>query len=428
MTYYIALAVLAVAPFASAADPRWDTVAKAQSAFDAVQLAAVPRIEQTGACVQSQAEALAVATPEEAPLIRYRKGYCALADAALRSQAAEFRSAAAEFDKAIQTWPDRVRAISKKKPPEPVSSGLRALAWIARLEAGIDPAELTHAQNELALAVEARACPSVVMPPAFCEAALGTGRVWLGWIALKRADLYQASKYLSGEPESGWDAWTAGKLAFRENRYADAVREYREALEAWARAREAVAPPLADRLKPQPDIGEALADLGGAQILAGDATGAIDTLNGAIKADPDYPRALYLRGRARQALGQTETAIADYNLAGRAAFAASTNLASGEAHLYRGIALYLRKDYTHAENEFTSALNFEVPESLKPDADAWRDLAAVAGGACAETPVRLERELETASPFFPKQEARKLAFSCAEMRTAAAAPSSGGGQ
>jgi hypothetical protein len=87
--------------------------------------------------------------------------------------------------------------------------------------------------------------------------------------------------------------------------------------------------------------------------------------------------------------------------------------------LYRGIALYLRKDYTRAEDEFSSALNFDVPERLKPDVEAWRDLAAVASGACTVTPVRLKRELETASPFFPKHEARKMAFTCGEEKTAA---------
>jgi tetratricopeptide (TPR) repeat protein len=420
MTYYIALAALALAPFATAADPRWELAAKAQSAFDSVQLSTVPRLEQTGACVQAQAELLAIATPEEAPLVHYHKGYCALAGAVLTHEPAEFRAAAAEFDKAIETWPERARVLSKKKPPEPVSSGLRALAWIARLEAGVDTPALARAQSELAMAEETRACPSVVMQAAFCEASLQTGRVWLGWIALRRGDLYEANKYLSAAQGSGWRSWAAGKMAFRESRYAEAVQEYRQALDAWARARQAATPSLSDRLMPQPDTGEALADLAGAQILAGDPAGAVATLDTALKTDPNYARALYLRGRAKQALGHTEAAIADYNLAGRAAFAAATNLASGEAHLYRGIALYLRKDYTRAEDEFSSAINFEIPDSLKPDAQAWRDMAAVAGGACSETPARLERDLETTSPFFPKQEARKLAFSCGEERTAKA--------
>ena len=119
------------------------------------------------------------------------------------------------------------------------------------------------------------------------------------------------------------------------------MREYKRAVEAWAREQTAQAPPLADRLKPRADAGKALAELGGAQILAGDAAGALATLDAAAKADPENARAFYLRAGAREALAQTDAAIADYSLAGRVAFANSSNLASGEAHLYRGIALYL---------------------------------------------------------------------------------------
>ena len=147
-------------------------------------------------------------------------------------------------------------------------------------------------------------------------------------------------------------------------------------------------------------------------MLRGDPKVAVATLDAAVKADPAYPRALFLRARAKALQGQTDAAIADYNLASRSAFAEATNLASGEAHLYRGIALYLRKDYARAEDEFSSALNFEIPDDLKPDAGAWRNMAAVAGGSCGSSREKLETALETASPYFPKNDARTLAFSC----------------
>jgi tetratricopeptide (TPR) repeat protein len=420
MTYYIALAALALAPFAAAADPRIELAAKAQSAFDRVELAAAPRLDQASACVQAQAQLLALAAPEEAPLVHYRKGYCELAGAVVTGEPAEFRAAAAEFEKAIQTWPDRVRATPKNKQPEPVPSGLRSLVWIARLEAGADPAAMGWAENDLAVAEVAHACPAAVMPAAFCEAALATGKLWRGWLNLERGDLYEANRVLAAAQDSGWRHWAAGKQAYRERRFGEAVREYKQALEAWAREQAVQTPQLANRLKPLADAGKALAELGGAQILAGDAVGALATLDAAAKADPENARAFYLRARAREALEQTDAAVADYSLAGRVAFASSRDLASGEAHLYRGIALYLRKDYARAEEEFASALNFEISENLKPDAQAWRDLAAVARGACSETPARLERELETASPFFPKEQARDAAFSCGPGRTVAA--------
>jgi tetratricopeptide (TPR) repeat protein len=420
MKYCFALAALALAPLAAASDPKLDLAAKALSAFDSVQLAAIPRIEQTGACVQAQAEALSVAAPEDAAFIHYRKGYCALTGAALIHGAAEFRAAAADFDKAIEAWPDRTRAATKKNPAEPIPSGLRALPWIARLAAGADESMMKRARNELGVALMARSCVSTLMTASFCDETLETARVWLGWIALENGDLYEANSYLSAARDAGWRSWAAGRQAFQDGRYAGAVSAYRQALGAWAQARQEPAPPLTQRLAPRPDTAEALGELGAAVILAGDAAGAIPTLDAAIKANPENARAFYLRAQARQALGQTQTAMADYSLASRAAFAASTDLASGEAHLYRGIAFYLGKDYTRAEDEFSSALNFDVPERLKPDAEAWRDLAAVAGGACAETPARLKRDLETASPFFPKQDARRRAFSCDEERTVAA--------
>ncbi|MBV8905272.1 MAG: hypothetical protein JOZ22_16715, partial [Acidobacteriia bacterium] len=85
---------------------------------------------------------------------------------------------------------------------------------------------------------------------------------------------------------------------------------------------------------------------------------------------------------------------------------------SGEAHLYRGIAFYRRKDYAHAEAEFASALNFGLPKELENDAQAWRYMAALADGACGPSRHMLEESLATSSPYFPKQEARGSAAAC----------------
>src|SRR5207302_10704757 len=107
-----------------------------------------------------------------------------------------------------------------------------------------------------------------------------------------------------------------------------------------------------------------------------------------------------------------DMALIDYNLASRTAFANAKDLASGEAHLYRGILLYRRKDFARAEDEFASALNFEIPETLRADAQAWRHLAAVASGSCASAKEFLDRTLPGVSPYFPKNEARHLAVNC----------------
>jgi hypothetical protein len=88
------------------------------------------------------------------------------------------------------------------------------------------------------------------------------------------------------------------------------------------------------------------------------------------------------------------------------------DLASGEAHFYRGILLYRRQDFARAEEEFSSALNFEMTVALRPDARAWRHLAAVAGGSCGAARQSLDLALASVSPFFPQAEARSLAASC----------------
>jgi tetratricopeptide (TPR) repeat protein len=155
-----------------------------------------------------------------------------------------------------------------------------------------------------------------------------------------------------------------------------------------------------------------LLDLGAAQLLAGNVKQAESTLDAALKADPASARAFYLRGRARELSGRLTDALSDYNLAARAAFAASEDLASGEAHLYRGILLFRRRDYARAEDEFASALNFSIAQSLRPDAEAWRYLAAVSSGSCGMVRQSLERSLSTVSPFFPKGEARATAAAC----------------
>ena len=210
--------------------------------------------------------------------------------------------------------------------------------------------------------------------------------------------------------DSGWSQWVQGRRSFEAGGYPDAVANYTRAIEIWKSIWQA--PSLLRALGPRPNIPVAQADLGGAQLLAGDLAAAIRTLDISIKADPSHAHAIYLRARSRELSGQNDAALADYNLASRTAFAAAQDLASGEAHLYRGILLYRRKDFTRAENEFSSALNFEVTPSLRQDAAAWRHLSAVAGGSCAAAREFLDGSLARVTPFFPKQEARSLAAAC----------------
>ena len=199
---------------------------------------------------------------------------------------------------------------------------------------------------------------------------------------------------------------------FRAANYTASATHYSAAIDIWRALWSDPGPGFLRRMGPRPELSAALVDLGGAQLLAGNARQAESTLNSALKADPASARAFYLRGRARESFGNMADALADYNLAARSAFAASEDLASGEAHLYRGILLYRRRDYARAEDEFASALNFSIAESLRPDAVAWRYLAAVSSGSCGLARQSLERSLSAVSPYFPKREARATAAAC----------------
>jgi len=361
----------------SAADAERLALARqAQTAFDRVEQASAPPLADAAECAQSQAAMLAVALPTEQTLLHYHKGYCELAAAAITRGADAFVSAAAELDK----------------------GGAPVLASIARLRAG--------------QAVEARSIVAGVSAtcPAFCDQA---SRLWLGWLALRGQDLNEAAREFAAQPESGWSAWVAGRKAFQGGQYAEAAAQYRQAADTWGRAQRDPWPALAARLAPPPEQTLALTELGAAELLSGHPVEAITTLNAAVQSGPPDARAFYLRARAKELAGQREQALEDYNMASRTAFANATGLASGEAHLYRGIMLYRRRDFARAEDEFSSALNLEVPAALRPDTSAWRHLSAVADGFCAASREYLERSLPTVSPFFPKDEAKALAARCA---------------
>src|SRR5436305_4043056 len=113
---------------------------KAQTDFDRVELAAVPELQHTLACIQSQAALLPVASRVDLPLVHFRKGYCTLMGATITHAAPDFNAAGAEFDAAIAAWPARVEKPPKGVPVEPVSSALPVQASIAKLQGGGDEA------------------------------------------------------------------------------------------------------------------------------------------------------------------------------------------------------------------------------------------------------------------------------------------------
>jgi hypothetical protein len=300
----------------------------------------------------------------------------------------------------------------KHTPPEAVSSGLRVFAAIARLQASIQTEAVAGARQEIAAAMESPLCNSNVMPAASCRDLLTAGEQWLGWIALSGGQLDEAVRHFSTAPSSGWSAWVDGRRNFAGAQYKAAADQYGKALDQWKHIWEGEGPTFLQSLGPRPQYATALADWGGARMLAGDLPGAITTLDASLQAEPTNPHALFLRARAKELSGQKDAALADYNMASRTAFAAAQDLASGEAHLYRGIVLFRRKDFARAEEEFASALNFVMTDALLPDARAWRHLSAVAAGSCGPARQSLSAALSTVSPFFPRDEARSMAAAC----------------
>jgi tetratricopeptide (TPR) repeat protein len=291
---------------------------------------------------------------------------------------------------------------------------------VARLQAEPDDAGVRRAEQEISAALQGPPCTAGIVTLNSCQAALRTGRQWLEWIAFERGDLDSAARNFEGSGAVGWNEWVGGKQAFRASKYKESASQCRLAVDAWKRAQQEPAPSVMVSLAPKPDMGEALTDFGGSLLLAGDSAAAVAVLDEAIQRAPANSRAFYLRARAKGLMGQTEASLADYNMAARTAFAAARDLASGEAHLYRGILLYRRKDYPRAEGEFSSALNFEIPAGLRGDAVAWRHLAAVAEGACSASRELLEQSLGGVSPFFPRDEAGAMINGCSTQAASSA--------
>jgi tetratricopeptide (TPR) repeat protein len=383
---------------------------RAQADFERVMWSIPPQIPDADRCIQSQVAAMSVSGPASLSSLYFREGYCRLADATVTGRPVDFQDAAAALKKSMDWWPEAVGRLPKNYSLPAVPSGLRVLAAIAKLQTQLDSATVDQAKLEISAGIENVACISAIMPANLCHAILAVGREWLGWTALQRDDFFGASREFSDRPDRGWSIWTAGLIASGKGNELEARARFRQALDAWKRAQtEQVS--IVARLAPKPEMPRLLLRLGSTEILTGDAAAAVATLDRAVKADPNLVRAIYLRARAEELSGKNEQALADYSLASRTAFANAQDLASGEAHLYRGIQFYRRKDYSHAEDEFSSALNFAIPPDLLHDAEAWRHMAALAGGACGSRAL-LEDLLAQCSPYFPKPEARALAAAC----------------
>ena len=293
------------------------------------------------------------------------------------------------------------------------------------------PPELFQAaESDLRAALEREACPvAVLMPESSCRNLIPIARLWLGWLearhappeevarqapleeAVRQGRLEEAARLAEAVPKSGWSSWFEGRRQFAAGNWAEAAASFEQALKLW-KHQEANGSALAVLLAPRADLAQALYRLAEVQFLARDCAGAIATLDQALKRSPHSAETIFLRARAREQAGGAGS-MADYELASRTALAkAGEPGQSGQAHLYRGVLLFRRKEYERAESEFASALNFDAREQARADAVAWRHLAAVASGACGASAESLAASLEAASGLFPKDEARAFLDRC----------------
>ena len=375
---------------------------RAQTDFDRVEIAVKPTLAETMACVQSQAMVLPVTRAPELSLIYYRKGYCELLGATVTGSRALYKDAAHDFDKAIETWPERVK---RGAVVPPVSSGLRVLADASHLlaDGNTDP----RVSRDLDEAVGRPICAASDMPASKCQALVEIGKLWMGWIANREGRLGDAARAFATFAGSGWLELISGKLAMNANKYPEAVASFKSAVDKFAQQPKFGMTAL---IGPRPDRADAVFRLGQAQFETKDYAATIASMDEAVKLRPENARAMFVRGRAREKLGQPGQA--DFDLASRTAFAnVNAPGAGGQAHLYRGVALYRKQDYARAEQEFASALNFDSG-SATDDATAWRHMAAVAAGACGPSAALLERSLDRVSSYFPKDEAAALLKKC----------------
>ncbi|MFN7996747.1 MAG: tetratricopeptide repeat protein [Bryobacteraceae bacterium] len=365
---------------------------RAQSDFDRVTSSVAPNLSDALTCVQSQASALAVALPADAPLLHYRKAYCTVLEGVLSRDGAESQKAAAE----IGTATELLRQQGSSTPPE-----WRALAAIAQLEAGggADTASL-----------DGLACNSG--SSADCTHIMRAGQLWRAWILTNQNRLSEAATLFDHTAAPAWISWVHGLQAMGQHSFNAAAVAFDGAVKIWTRTD---GQPLSGEtlIGPKPDLGDTLLKLGEAQYLAGEPAAAIASFNASLQRQPRNAWTVFLRGRARYALSGSQASATDYVLASRMALAAvDGSFASGDSHFYRGVSIFESGDYERAEEEFASALSYGLQDWLRADATAWWRLAAVAGGSCQASKGLLEASLLSVSEFFPKKTAEEFARAC----------------
>jgi tetratricopeptide (TPR) repeat protein len=375
---------------------------RAVADYERVELSDRPNLKDAIACVQSQAALLPVTRPSEQYLVHFRKGVCEMVAGRLRNSRDEYRDAVTDFEQAFAKWPARSRS-----GEVPVTAGLRVSLAMGKVHAAEEP-NWSQVSAELRSILAEPNCPgTLLMSSAACQEYVHSGRLWLGWALYRQGEFDAAAKALESANTSPWGLLVQGRRALAQGHHEEAAGLIERALQAWAVPRTGVRGLLAPEIdEPGTRYRLARALYGGRRYAE-----AISAVEASLKLRPRDSAALYLRARARETQGLEKEALADFDLASRAAFA-DAGSTSGAAHFYRGIAQFRRGDFERAESSFASALNFEAPSEMGPDIQAWRHIAAVANGGCEASAPLLQESIPRTSILFPKEEAETLLRTC----------------
>ena len=359
-----------------AADPQQLALAlKAESEFDQVQLAPTPRLADTGDCAfNRQAAMIPVSAPEDAPSLYFRRGYCGLAGAALTGDRREYLATPLPISTARSSLAGRKRKLarSRRRTRFRLATADPSPHW-----RDLTPHRTKHgraaARQEIDAALAAPVCTSNLMPPGV--------RVSVSWP--------------SGA--SGWAGWRSGTAIWTMPPGTSRALAIRAGPSGWrvnGNSSRGITPRPRHRKNAPWRSGRYCGRMAARSFPGGwvrspisrrhsrtwaarscwraTARRAIVSLDASLKASPENPTRS-TAGPARtiwREIGTRRWPITAWPA--RMAFAGARDLASGEAHLYRGVLLYRRKNFARAEGEFASALNFEIPDALRADARAWR--------------------------------------------------------
>ncbi len=372
---------------------------------------AIPEMDETTACVESNAAALALVKADERFLIYYRKGYCELFGALSTEASRGFQAAAQDFTETIANWPKKAGAT----PPR----GLRGLIAIAHIEQGRMADSYPDIERDLSQVVNNPGCsPTPLMAVSFCNAVVDTARTWLGWLSYIKNDFPKAAfllePLLQRSPPTPWATWIAGRMAQRtKDQAAQAAALYEQTLERWSAAEKSRNPDVVTMLGPKLDTSSVHYHLGLADYSRQLYDAAVKQFDACLKESPKNSYAIFLRGRAKEALKLDGAAVEDYAQAAQMAHEnndAGWNV--GQAHYYRGVLLFRSKDFLRAESEFSNALKSRLGDIPPQDAAAWKALAAVSGSGCRLSVDQLEAAANAATSNFPKASAAGVIFDC----------------